>query len=78
MKNPSTNNLEKIRTQIELLKMKLNNIDKTLCLQEKVLNLIDEKTNSLFKETKTSKTTSAHEIMKSAFSGKNIPKILLK
>lgn len=76
--NNGEKNLEKIRFQIELLKKRINNMDKTLVLQEKAIDLIDEKSKALLREAQFSDINlSVEQIMKNAFSGKTLPKILL-
>ena len=76
----SVKNLEKIRIQIELLKQRLDNIDRTLDLQEEVLDVLDENSKSLLQDAlnKNQQGNSVNEIMKSAFTRGNIPKILSK
>ncbi len=75
--NNRENNLEKIRAQIELLKTRINNMDRTLTLQEKTIDLIDEKSRDLLKEAQFSNiNTSVEQIMKNAFKSKALPKIL--
>ena len=70
-------NLEKIRVQIELLKKRINNMDRTLLLQEKAIDLIDEKSKALLKEAEFSNLNlPVEQIMKNAFKGKALPKIL--
>ncbi len=70
-------NLEKIRVQIELLKKRINNMDRTLTLQEKAIDLIDEKSKALLREVQFSNINlPVEQIMKNAFSGKTLPKIL--
>ena len=77
MINNRENNLEKIRVQIELLKKRINNMDRTLTLQEKTIDLIDEKSRALLREAQFSDINmSVEQIMKNAFSGRTIPKIL--
>ena len=77
--NNKEKNLEKIRVQIELLKKRINNMDKTLTLQEKAIDLIDEKSKALLREAQfTNINTSVEQIMKNAFKGKSLPKILHK
>ena len=73
-------NFEKIRTQIEFLKQRLNNLDKVLVIQEEVLNLINENTKSLLKDSLIPEKvcSSADEIMKNVFSKKAPPKILFR
>ena len=70
----------KIRTQIELLKDRLNNIDKTLEVQEEVLDLLYENSKSLLHDAlyTDDESISVNEIMKRAFSGRTLPKILFK
>ena len=76
--NNGEKNLEKIKVQIELLKKRINNMDRTLVIQEKVIDLIDEKSKTLLKEAQFSDINmSVEQIMKSAFKGKSLPKILL-
>ena len=76
--NNGERNLEKIRVQIELLKKRINNMDRTLDLQEKTIDLIDEKSKALLREVQFSNITMpVEQIMKNAFSGKTLPKILL-
>ena len=76
MTNERKNKLENIKLQIELLKHKLNNMDKILSLQEETLNTIDEKTKSLLFESQFS--PSPEEKIKQVFSNKKIPKIVFK
>ena len=78
MTNKNTeSNLEKIRVQIELLKKQINNMDRTLTIQEKAIDLIDEKSKILLKEAQFSNINiSAEQIMKNTFSGKPLPKTL--
>ena len=77
--NNKEKNLERIRVQIELLKKRINNMDKTLSIQEKVIDLIDEKSKSLLREAQFSDINlSVEQIMKNAFSDKSLPKILLR
>lgn len=80
MLNKNTDkNLEKIRVQIELLKKRIHNMDRTLTVQEKAIDLIDEKSKTLLKDAQLgSKDISIEEIMKNAFSGKTMPSILFK
>ena len=74
----SDKNLEKIRVQIELLKKRINNMDRTLTVQEKAIDLIDEKAKALLREAQfSSLDMSVEQIMKSAFKSKSLPKILL-
>ena len=76
--NSGEKNLEKIRVQIELLKKRINNMDKTLTIQEKAIDLIDEKSKALLRETQFSNINmSVEQIMKSAFPDKTLPKVLL-
>ena len=76
--NSGEKNLEKIRGQIELLKKRITNMDKTLVLQEKAIDLIDEKSKALLREAQFSDINlSVEQIMKNAFNGKTLPKILL-
>ena len=76
--NSRDKNLEKIRVQIELLKKRINNMDRTLDLQEKTIDLIDEKSKALLREVQFSNITMpVEQIMKNAFSDKTLPKILL-
>ncbi|GEM_PF-2941161 len=81
MSNKTTDgNLEKIRTQLELLKLRLDNINKTLNFQEDILNILTENTRLLLKEVPVTTTdpNSTEAIMKKAFSKGRIPKILFK
>ena len=72
------NKLENIKLQIELLKRKLNTIDKVLTIQEHAINLIDEKSKALFIESGSNKNFTPEDIMKNIFSNKKLPNILLK
>ena len=75
--NNKEKNLEKIRIQVELLKTRINNMDKTLILQEKAIDLIDEKSKTLLREAQfSSLNLSTEQIMKNAFKSKTLPKIL--
>ena len=79
MLNNTDKNLEKIRVQIELLKKRIHNMDKTISIQEEAIDLIDEKSKALLKECKfSSLDMSVEQIMKNAFNSKTLPKILLK
>ena len=79
MTNNSDKNLERIRVQIELLKKRINNMDRTLTVQEKAIDLIDEKTKDLLKEAQFSNLDmSVEQIMKNAFSSKTLPKVLFR
>ena len=76
-------NLEKIKSQLDLLKVKLDNLDKTLKTQERILNLLDEDSSGFFNlltkvEKKQEQKASIENIMKNAFSSKKLPKILFK
>ncbi len=72
--------LDNIRTQIDLLKERLDNLDRVLNIQEGVLNSLNENTKFLYKEALVfnNSNNSVHEIMKKAFSSKKLPKILFK
>ncbi len=76
----SNKNLNNIRTQIDLLKQRLEGIDKTLELQEEILDLLHENSKSLIKDaiSHNRNSSTADEIMKSAFSKGKLPKILFK
>ena len=76
MPNEKNNKLENIKLQIELLKHKLDNMDKILSSQEEALNAIDKKTKTLLCESQFS--PSPEEIIKKVFPDKKIPKILFK
>ena len=81
MLNKTTDgNLEKIRTQLKLLKLRLDNISKTLNFQEDILNMLTENTQLLMKEVTAIpiNSNSTEEIMRTAFSKGKIPKILFK
>ena len=81
MLNKTTDgNLEKIRTQLELLKLRLDNISKTLNFQEDILNILTENTRLLMKEVTAIpvNSNSTEEIMRKAFPKGRIPKILFK
>ena len=72
-------NLEQIRAQIELLKKRIYNMDKTLSIQETAIDLIDKRAKDFLKEAQLSNMDmSVKEIMKNAFSRKALPGILLK
>ena len=76
--NNGEKKLEKIRIQIELLKKRINNMDRTLVLQEKAIDLIDEKSKAILREAQfTNINTSVEQIMKNTFKSKTLPKILL-
>ena len=76
--NNGEESLERIREQIELLKKRINTMDRTLAIQEKAIDLIDEKAKALLKESQFSNINmSVEQIMKNAFSSKTLPKILL-
>ncbi len=81
MSDTSLKNLENIRTQIELLKQRLDNIDKSLELQEKVLDHLHKNSISLMKDAfsyRKENHSTTNEIMKSAFTSRKLPKILFK
>ena len=63
--------LKYIKAQIEALKNRLESIDKTLSLQEKLIDLISP---AFCKE----ESNSVEKIMKKAFSKGSLPKILFK
>lgn len=70
---------ENIRVQIELLKNKLDNIEKTLNVQEEVLDLLSRKSKSLFEDViKGTHSFSQEDIMRRSFTKGRIPKILFK
>lgn len=73
-------NLINIRNQIDLLKQKLDNIDKTLGLQEEALDLLEENSKSLIKDILPIHRNifSTDEVMKNAFSKHKLPRILFK
>ena len=73
-------NLATIRSQIDLLKQKLDSIDKTLELQGEVINLLEENSKSLIKDVLPGhkNTFSTDEVMKNAFSKHRLPRILFK
>lgn len=74
-----SNKFEDIKNQINIIKAKLENIDKTLSIQEKTLDLIQENSRSLFREAiPHEKETNLEEIMKSVFKGNKLPRILFK
>ncbi len=77
--NNKEKKLETIRVQIELLKKRINNMDQTLILQEKAIDLIDEKSKALLREAEFSNLNlPLEQIMKNAFKSKTLPKILYK
>ena len=79
MTNNTDKNLEKIRVQIELLKKRIHNMDRTLSVQENAIDLIDEKSKALLREAQFSNIDlSVEQIMKNAFKGKTLPKVLFK
>lgn len=66
-----------IKTQIHIIKQRLENIDKILNLQEKTLEVIQENTRALFKEAIFEKRpNNIEDIMKSVFKKKKLPGIL--
>ena len=71
-------NIENIKTQIDLLKQSLENIGKTLDLQENTLNILHEDRKTILCEVLAKNTSgnSIEEIMKNALSKGKIPKIL--
>lgn len=74
-----TNKFEDIKKQINIIKAKLENIDKTLNIQEKTLDLIQENSRSLLSEAiSNKKEANLEEIMKSVFKENKLPKILFK
>ena len=76
--NNGEKKLERIKEQIELLKKQINTMDRTLTIQEKAIDLIDEKAKAFLKESQFSDINiSVEQIMKNAFSSKRLPKILL-
>ncbi len=81
MSNRFCGKLDNLRMQLDLLKQRLDNIDRVLNIQEEVLSLLNENTKFLYKEAlvyNNVNNTSTNEIMKNAFSGRKIPKILFK
>lgn len=71
-----TNNLENIRIQINLIKERLNFIDKTLVVQEKLISDLSENTKSLLKDALGSGENTVTQIMAKQFRGKQLPGIL--
>ena len=78
MNHTNENNLEKIKLQINLLKENLDNIDKTLNIQEEAINTLHENSKTLFVEAMTHENNSIKQIMKTAFSKGKVPGILFK
>lgn len=80
MESKVINNFENISDQVKQLKLRLDNLDKTLTLQEEILDTLFENTNSLLNEALLSNKSadSVQEIMKGAFSKGVLPKILQK
>ena len=73
--------LKYIKAQIEALKNRLESIDKTLSLQEKLIDLIStEPHKQLLNKPAFCKeeSNSVEKIMKKAFSKGSLPKILFK
>ena len=70
-------NFERIRLEIDLVKQRFENLDHILRTQEEMLNHLADNTKSLLKDIFSSKKdNSIEEIMKKAFSNKQVPKIL--
>ena len=70
-------NFERIKLEIDLLKQRFENLDHILRTQEEMVNHLAENTKSLLKDIFISKKDgSMEEIMKNAFSTKQMPKIL--
>lgn len=69
-----------IRSQINYLKQKLDSLDKTINVQEQILEVLNEDTKKLFPDVlrPVNNSDSVEEIMKSAFSKGKLPKSLLK
>lgn len=69
-----------IRSQIDSLKQKLDNLDKTINVQEQILEVLNEDTKKLLPDVlrPVNNSDSVEEIMKSAFSKGKLPKSLLK
>ena len=77
----SDKKLENIRTKINVLKQRLENIDRTLIVQEKMLDLLNENAKLLFKEEsgiKPKTNSNIEEVMKKCFTKGVLPKILFK
>ncbi|MBI2995492.1 MAG: hypothetical protein HYY52_02135 [Candidatus Melainabacteria bacterium] len=76
----SENNLKDIRTKIDELKERLNNIDRNLNLQEKILDELNQDSKSLFQNTPLThkSTNSMEDIIRGAFAKRRIPKIFFK
>ena len=76
----STKNLDTMRVQIELLKKRLDNIEQVLNIQEKIIDMLNENTKILYKDTfaYSKQTNPVEQIMKNAFPSKELPKILFK
>ena len=72
--------LEDIKLKIELLKKRLDNIDRILTIQEEVLDLISENTKSLCIEAQEStKNFDLYEkVIRQSFTKGKIPRILYK
>ena len=81
MKSQNPKNFEdNLRTQITILKQRLENIGSTINVQEQILDILTENTKSLLKEAvPVSKSgDSVEEIIKRAFTGGKLPKSLSK
>lgn len=76
----SIKNLKNIKVQIEVLKQRLENIDKTLEVQEEVLDILQENSRTLLHDTlgHWKDKVSVERIMKDAMPKGKIPKILFK
>lgn len=77
MSTNSKMSAENIRVHIELLKNRLDNIEDALNVQEEVIDLLYEKSKSLFEDAlKETKSLNEGDIIKKAFKKGRIPKIL--
>ena len=79
-KKNNNRSLERIRVQLELLKQRLENMDEILCIQEDILNLVNENTETLLKTIPVTSENNlkVYDIMKKAFKKGKMPGILFK
>ena len=76
----STKLFLKIRHELESIKLRLDNAEKTLIVQEELLDELNQNTKSLLKEAFGLKETTnlQEEIIRRQFSKGRLPKILFK
>ncbi len=71
------NNVEKIKSQFDQMRKRLDDLDKVLSVQERTIDYLDQKNDSLIKDANLPhKEASVEAIMKNVFAKGKLPKIL--